>query len=375
MFSSSPEIVILDDDGFPIQFPIMMKPGDVLKVTVVMIPETLDLIEAAVYVAFNPRYVFMFPVSIYVTENMFGLKPLYYSNVNVGEAVLTKIELYNPTDKPIVLQDAYSTEKFVILTWPNGKEILTEETYTRDYTKYLTIPAKETKCVLMAHFITAELVDHNAMVHLKLDTGNIMRIPLYYRVYYDIAKFLPSIVDFGVIPLNFDIITLPVSMKIRNGHNIQKMYLTEVMLPLNDMRLDFVMGDWERDKAHNTQVFNKNTKRLEEHRKGVIYKDVEFFLMTVILKPFKYGMINTYIKLTFQTEHGATHKIELPVIGFVAPMHQLIIERKGNNFYHHIDSGSQKKNPFFGFLPAEPVYQVNVKNHILEINKDKGRIN
>lgn len=134
------------------------------------------------------------------------------------------------------------------------------------------------------------------------------------------------------------------------------------MLPLNDMRLDFVMGDWDRDKAHNSQVFNKNTKRLEEHRKGVIYKDHEFFLMTVILKPFKYGLINTYVKLTFQTELGVTHKVELPIIGFVAPMQQLIIERKGNNFYHHIDSKSHSKNTFFGFLPAEPLFQINVKN-------------
>ena len=197
-----------------------MKPGDSLTVTVVMIPETLDLIEAAVYVAFNPKYVFMLPVSIYVTENMFGLKPLYYSNVNVGEVVFTKIELHNPKDHLIMVQEAYSTEKFVMLTWPNGKEILTEETYSRDYTKYLTIPPKETKCVLMAHFNTSELVDHNAMVHLKLDTGHVMRVPLYYRVYFDIVKFMPSVADFGVVPLNFDTITLPVSLKIRNGHDI-----------------------------------------------------------------------------------------------------------------------------------------------------------
>ena len=151
----------------------------------------------------------------------------------------------------------------------------------------------------MAHFQTSELIDHNAMVHLKLDTGHVMRIPLYYRVYFDIVKFMPSIADFGVVPLNFDTITLPVTLNIRNGHDIKKMYLTEVMLPLNDMRLDFVMGDWDRDKAHNSQVFNKNTKRLETHRKGVIYKEHEFFLMTIILKPFKYGMIKTSIKLTF----------------------------------------------------------------------------
>ena len=56
-------------------------------------------------------------------------------------------------------------------------------------------------------------------------------------------------------------------------------------------------------------------------------------------------------------------------------MQNLIIERKGNNFYHHVDSTSQKKNLFFGFLPAEPVSQVNVKNQILENKKDPKALN
>ena len=89
------------------------------------------------------------------------------------------------------------------------------------------------------------------MVHLLLDTGHIMRVPLYYHVYNDIFKFLPSIVDFGVVPLNFDIVNLPVSLKIRNANTAagQTMYLTEVMVPLNDMRLDFVSGDWKSSKS------------------------------------------------------------------------------------------------------------------------------
>lgn len=80
---------------------------------------------------------------------------------------------------------------------------------------------------------------------------------------------MPSIVDFGVVPLNFDIITLPVSLKIRNGHNISKMYLTEVMLPLNDMRLDFVMGDWEKTYHDNLKKV-KNNKIIKQVRKGVV---------------------------------------------------------------------------------------------------------
>ena len=81
---------------------------------------------------------------------------------------------------------------------------------------------------------TEQIVDHNAMIHLMFDTGHIMRLPLYYHVYYDILKFYPSIIDFGVVPLNFDLIRLNLTLKIRNAHNIRIMHLTEVMLPLND---------------------------------------------------------------------------------------------------------------------------------------------
>ena len=55
--------------------------------------------------------------------------------------------------------------------------------------------------------------------------------------------------------------------------------------------------------------------------------------MTVVLKPYKYGMINTYIKLSFENEHGVQQIVELPIIGLVAPKHKLVSEFKGNNFY------------------------------------------
>jgi len=195
----------------------------------------------------------------------------------------------------------------VTLMWPNGRELNAQDTHTKDYTSYLTIPPKKSKTVFVASFYSNYLVDHHALIHLMFDSGHIMRIPMYFHVYYDIVKFLPSIVDFGVVPINFDLIRIPVTLKIRPGHNIKSMTLTEVMLPLNDVRLDFVMGDWDRDTRHHTKVFNKNTKRLEERRQGMIYADQEFFLITVVMKPFKYGTINTQIKMNVETEFGAIH--------------------------------------------------------------------
>ena len=113
IFTSSPEIVILSDDGSPMQFPIRLKPSENLRVTVMIIPETLELIDAAIYFVFNPRYIYMMPVSVFVVENMFGLRPIYYTNVNIRETIKTKIRINNPFDKPIVIQEAYSTEEFV----------------------------------------------------------------------------------------------------------------------------------------------------------------------------------------------------------------------------------------------------------------------
>jgi len=36
-------------------------------------------------------------------------------------------------------------------------------------------------------------------------------------------------------------------------------------------------------------------------------------------------------------------------------MHNMVIERKGNNFYQWLSKDVLSRNPFFGFLPPEPV--------------------
>ena len=182
---------------------------------------------------------------------------MYYADVTFFEVIKTRIEVYNPTDQPLILAEAYSTEEFVTLAWPNGKEINAQDTHSKDYTTYLTIPPKRSRTVLVAEFKTNVLVDHHALIHLMFESGHIMRLPLYYHVYADLLKFLPSIVDFGVVPLNFDAIRIPVTLKIRTHPTIKLLHLTEVMLPLNDERLDFVMGEWDRDPSHHTKVFNK----------------------------------------------------------------------------------------------------------------------
>ena len=125
---------------------------------------------------------------------------------------------------------------FVKLYWPNDKEVNSsqDEPIVRDYSQFMQIPKDQQKVLFNAVFETDQLVDHQATIQILINQGILIRLPIYYHVYADLVKFTPSIADFGVVPINFDTLRIPVSLHIRDAHNVQVLYLTEVLLPLND---------------------------------------------------------------------------------------------------------------------------------------------
>jgi hypothetical protein len=184
--------------------------------------------------------------------------------------------------------------------------------------------------------------------------GDVIRIPLYFHIYTDLLKFTPSIVDFGIVPFRFDALRIPVLVSIRNGFDISMLYLNEVLIPVSDKRLDFIMGKWDRDSFGNIQVFNKQTMRLEEHRRGILHKDRSLDLFTVVLNPIAFGEINTSIILVFTTEEGKEFRIELPIIGHVLRQNNLLVS-------DHYGSGEAE---FYPWSVARPAVTLNVKNYI-----------
>lgn len=203
-------------------------------------------------------------------------------------------------------------------------------------------------------FETDQVVDHRAVIHLVTTLGDVIRIPLYFHVYPDLLKFTPSIVDFGLVPYRFDALRVPVSVSIRNGFDVGMLYLSEVLLPVSEKRLDFVMGRWDRDSYGNIQVYNKVSMRLEEQRRGILHRDRTLDLFTVILDPTSYGELDTKILLVFTTEEGKEHRIELPIIGHVMRQNNLLLEDSYGN-------GSPNFQPQ---SVAKPAITLNVKPYL-----------
>lgn len=139
------------------------------------------------------------------------------------------------------------------------------------------------------------------VIHILTSRGDVLRIPFYFHVYPDLVKFTPSIVDFGLVPFRFDLLKIPVSVNIRNGLDFSVLYLSEVLLPLTDKRLDFVIGAWDRESYGNIQVINKNSRRLEEQRRGVVQRDKSLHLFTIILNPVAFGPVDTNVVLVFNS--------------------------------------------------------------------------
>lgn len=109
------------------------------------------------------------------------------------------------------------------------------------------------------------------------------------------------------------------------------LYLSEVLLPISDKRLDFIMGKWDREHMGNNQIYNKQLGRLEERRRGILKKDSSLELFTIVMNPIAYGEINTAIVLVFVNEEGEEYRFELPIIGHVLRQSNLLVENMNGN--------------------------------------------
>ena len=74
------------------------------------------------------------------------------------------------------------------------------------------------------------------------------------------------------------------------------MVLEEVYLPFTDERLDFVMGSWSHDPRKIVKKSSRGTSRLRDSSRIAIYP-TDLHVCTVILKPFKFGILEQMVHL------------------------------------------------------------------------------
>ena len=72
-----------------------MQPRDSVKITAMVVPETIGKIDAIIKIGLNKKVVYMIPIKANVIANRFSLEPLYFTYVNLGETVEYKLEIKN----------------------------------------------------------------------------------------------------------------------------------------------------------------------------------------------------------------------------------------------------------------------------------------
>jgi hypothetical protein len=100
--------------------------------------------------------------------------------------------------------------------------------------QHILVPDGTRKLLANLHFEYNSTIDFYAEVHLRTSLHSIIRVPLYYHVHTDVVKFTP--VDFGLVPLQFDILKVPLYARSKLAEQVR---VEEVMLPMSDDRLDF----------------------------------------------------------------------------------------------------------------------------------------
>lgn len=119
ILTCSPEVFVqLPRGAF---YPIMLKPGHNITVSVVVAPETWGLLQTAVIVSFQQMLNLMVPVTSFHVHNEYDLEPVYFTNVNINEAVQGSIRIKNPSaDDELEILEVYSSEDYLKLYWPNS---------------------------------------------------------------------------------------------------------------------------------------------------------------------------------------------------------------------------------------------------------------
>ena len=194
-------------------------------------------------------------------------------------------------------------------------------------------------------FTSREVGDHRAVVHIYTNSGILVRLPLYYHVTNDLLSFKPSIIDFGFVPYRFDTISIEVFAKLRTPTS-EILYVEEVYFPMDDERLDFVMGSWAFDEANTVKKMTDNERYQDFHR-ATIYP-AYLHICTVAMKPYKFGMIDTKIRVKLIRYSGVVEIIEVPIVGYVSP--------DAHPLRGQISKDSKNLTKFENYVPKEIVF-------------------
>jgi hypothetical protein len=92
-----------------------------------------------------------------------------------------------------------------------------------------------------------------------------------------------------------------------------------MQFPTSDERLDFVPGRWAYNDTYLVKTVGEDGRINEMHKPVITYQ--AFHLCSVALKPYKFGMINSKIKVKVRpnVETNVTQVIDLPIVGYVSP--------------------------------------------------------
>ena len=188
------------------------------------------------------------------------------------------------------------------------------------------------------------------------DSGHLLRLPVYFHVTSDFVRFSPPIVDYGAVAWRFNLLRVPVNVKMRHVPGVKRVFLTDVSLPLSDERLDFVIGKWADEnwkqtaqteaflKAQNmkqTSGINEEVKALFAGRTGPITmiepNSEGVQVLTVLLDPYKVGEVDTNIEFSFEYQTDSSPVLEkftvsLPIIGFVSAKKTLMTGIKPHEY-------------------------------------------
>lgn len=193
-------------------------------------------------------WIFISTFNAFVIPNSYEIQPFYVTDLGVNQLIELPLYITNPSaTDTMIIEELYSTDEDVKLKWPHSSVTLSEKSQENiNVMQHILVQENARKMIASINLEFGKSMDVNSVIHIKTSHNDVIRVPVYIHVNSDIVKFTPSVLDFGLAPLNFDIMRISLFAKVKGGESL---IIEEVMLPLSDGRLDFQMVDINKNNV------------------------------------------------------------------------------------------------------------------------------
>lgn len=210
-----------------------------LTFQLIVLPDIIGEIKGSIYldIIINKKpSIIIIPILINGVDNIYHIKPLYYPNHQTAKLLSMPVQISNPHNTSLIIQEAINSFSSITLQWPNGNQVS-----KKGFSEPIELQAKSKKTILHLKFFKETAGVEYGLLQLKTNKDTLI-IPVLVKASQFSIRPYPSYLNFGILSAFNDSLLKAIPLKLTNLFK-ETIDLKNVYLKYDDRAIEFITID------------------------------------------------------------------------------------------------------------------------------------